>query len=75
MQATTHRFDQESGEGSVITDAGLVVPIAPGALEASGLRLLRLGQRVGIELAADGRSVEALWMPGVAHEPAVDSLP
>lgn len=69
MQATVHGFDPATSSGSVLTDAGLVIPIAPGALEASGLRQLRLGQRLSVTTEGSGAEarVTALWLEGVAR--------
>jgi cold shock CspA family protein len=60
MQATVARFDEPTGTGSVVFDDGVELPFDANAFARSGLRLLRLGQRVRVELAADGRRVVAL---------------
>ena len=44
-----YRFDAETGSGSVLTDSGEVLPFAAAALEHSGLRHLRPGQRLTAE--------------------------
>ena len=54
MQATVYRFDPDSGSGSVLTDDGAVLPFEPAALELSGLRHLRPGQRLTVETGAGG---------------------
>ncbi|GAB6897551.1 hypothetical protein [Kineosporia succinea] len=46
MQATVHRFDAATGSGSVLTDSGEVLPFTGRALQGSGLRHLRPGQRL-----------------------------
>jgi hypothetical protein len=69
VQATTHRYDSTSGDGAVITDAGLVIPFDASALIPSGLRHLRIGQRLSVTLAESGDRVEALWIPGVGAVP------
>ncbi|GAA3595733.1 hypothetical protein GCM10022223_08660 [Kineosporia mesophila] len=46
MQATVYRYDAETGSGSVLTDSGDVLPFTARALEPSGLRHLRPGQRL-----------------------------
>jgi 2-phospho-L-lactate guanylyltransferase len=53
VQATVHRFDAESGGGELITDQGLLLPLEPAVFAASGLRLLRAGQRLSVELDDD----------------------
>jgi cold shock CspA family protein len=59
MQGTVRGFDASSGEGSVFLDDGTVCAFAPEVFAASGLRLLRAGQRVSIRLGPDG-TVSAL---------------
>ena len=44
-------WDAGSRSGEVVTDAGISLPMAPGALDGSGLRHLRPGQRVTCALA------------------------
>ncbi|MEU5129148.1 hypothetical protein [Streptomyces mobaraensis] len=60
MQATAYTYDPETRCGSVLLDDGTPVPFDAGAFDAGGLRLLRPGQRVRIELAdaADGSAGE-----------------
>ena len=62
MQATVSRFDATTGDGAVLLDDGreLLFPVA--ALAGTGLRLLRPGQRVRVELtdSADRPSVQRL---------------
>jgi cold shock CspA family protein len=54
MQATVRDFDPASGAGSVFLDNGTVCQFGPGVFAASGLRLLRRGQRVGVRLGPAG---------------------
>ena len=58
MQATVRRFDPGTRSGTVLLDDGMELPYDAVAFDASGLRLLRVGQRVRIETAVggDGRS-------------------
>ncbi len=56
MQASVHEFDGASGAGSVLLDDGVRVPFDPDAFWRSGLRLLRVGQRVTVDVR-DGRVV------------------
>jgi 2-phospho-L-lactate guanylyltransferase len=51
VQATVYRFDPDVHVGSVLTDDGLVVPFGAAAFASSGLRHLRPGQRLTVELA------------------------
>jgi 2-phospho-L-lactate guanylyltransferase len=54
VQGTVATFDEGSHAGTVLLDDGTRVDFPPAAFAASGLRLLRLGQRVRLERAADG---------------------
>ena len=54
MQATVSRFDAGSGDGAVLLDDGRELSFAADALAGSGLRLLRPGQRVRVELSGSG---------------------
>jgi cold shock CspA family protein len=54
MQATVREFDPASGAGSVVLDNGTVCPFAAEAFAASGLRLLRRGQRVAVRCGPSG---------------------
>ncbi len=70
MQATVHRFDPDDWSGEVVLDDGLLLPFGPEALADSGLRLLRVGQRLSLETAppqeAGGRAVvRRLWIVGI----------
>ena len=63
MQATVHDFDPSSGAGRVRLDDGSGRPFAGPAFEGSGLRLLRPGQRLTVEVRDD--EVVALRLLGV----------
>lgn len=52
MQATVRSFDPASRRGSVILDDGVELAFEPQALEGSGVRHLRSGQRVRMVLGA-----------------------
>ena len=54
MQATIHRYDPATGAGSVVTDAGLVIPLAAGVVAAGGLRHVRVGQRLTVSVTGEG---------------------
>jgi 2-phospho-L-lactate guanylyltransferase len=49
MQGTVATFDMRTRAGTLLLDNGVEVRFPPAAFDASGLRLLRLGQRVRIE--------------------------
>jgi cold shock CspA family protein len=59
MQATVFEFDDKDGSGTVVLDDGERLSFGPRAFAASGLRLLRPGQRVRIEVSTAG-AVESL---------------
>ncbi len=54
MQATVSRFDAATGDGAVLFDDGRELPFPGTALAGTGLRLLRPGQRVRVELTDSG---------------------
>ncbi|WP_020121013.1 hypothetical protein [Streptomyces canus] len=53
MQATAYTYDPESRSGQVLLDDGTPVPFDAAAFDAGGLRLLRPGQRVRVEMGGD----------------------
>ncbi|MFJ9178565.1 hypothetical protein [Streptomyces sp. NPDC102360] len=62
MQATAYTYDPETRSGSVLLDDGTPASFDAAAFDAGGLRLLRPGQRVRIEVrdtegAADARQI------------------
>lgn len=61
MQATVRSFDPDTGGGDLLLDDGRAMPFPPHAFAASGLRSLRLGQRVRLRLDATG-TVEFLTL-------------
>jgi cold shock CspA family protein len=63
MQASVHRYNDESGSGSVLLDDGREIPFDGAVMDASGLRLLRPGQRVSIEMSA--AALTRLWIVGI----------
>ena len=73
MQATVREFDAADGSGSVFLDDGTVGRFGPEVFAASGLRLLRRGQRVAIRCGPSG-AITALTratlpLPGDATGP------
>lgn len=55
MQGTVSSYDQETRTGSLLLDDGTPVDFDRAAFDASGLRMLRLGQRVRLEHDEQGR--------------------
>ncbi|WP_016909914.1 hypothetical protein [Streptomyces xiaopingdaonensis] len=54
MQATAYTFDDASHTGSVLLDDGTPLDFGAAAFEAGGLRLLRPGQRVRVDVEGEG---------------------
>ncbi|WP_461037839.1 hypothetical protein [Streptomyces mayteni] len=54
MQATAYTYDPETRSGSVLLDDGTPLEFGADAFDAGGLRLLRPGQRVRIEVTGTG---------------------
>jgi hypothetical protein len=54
VQATVRTFDAETRAGDVLLDDGSVTEFGAAAFDASGLRLLRVGQRVRLRVDAEG---------------------
>ncbi|MFS8201990.1 hypothetical protein ACLVWQ_25270 [Streptomyces sp. CWNU-52B] len=50
MQATAYTYDPDTRTGQVLLDDGTPVPFDAPAFDKGGLRLLRPGQRVRIEV-------------------------
>lgn len=65
MQGTVATFDPSTSSGTLLLDDGSELVFESAAFARSGLRLLRLGQRVSIEAEADGR-VHRVLIPGIA---------
>lgn len=66
VQGTVATFDPDSGAGAVLLDDGSRMSFGSNAFGASGLRLLRIGQRVRLDRAPDGTvaAVSLITMPG-----------
>lgn len=57
-QGTIKEFDEQTREGTLLTDAREEVAIDGTSIEGSGILTLRIGQRVKFETEeSDGRSV------------------
>lgn len=64
VQATIHRI-ADDGSGSALLDSGVEVRLPPDAAAVSGLRHLRVGQRVSIELDETGLAASRVWIVGI----------
>ena len=64
MQGTIATFDPEHHTGTLLLDDGTEMAFPAEAFERSGLRLLRLGQRVGVETDPSG-TVRRVLLPGI----------
>ncbi len=53
MQATVRSFDPATRSGTVLLDDGVELPYDGLAFDAGRIRLLRVGQRVRIEVTGD----------------------
>ena len=58
-----HRFDPDSGAGSVLLDDGTELPFDREAFDRSGLRLVRVGQRLTVDI--DDERVVAMRLQGI----------
>ena len=79
MQATVWFFDAADGSGSVVLDDGTVCGFGPQVFAASGLRLLRRGQRVVIRRGRSGvitaLNLATLPLPDEAAGPGAEEEP
>jgi len=64
MQGTIATFDADTRSGTLLLDDGSELAFGADAFARSGLRLLRLGQRVSIEAEPGGR-VNRVLIPGI----------
>ena len=69
MQASIHTIGDgdDPAAGQALLDDGRLVRFAGPAWAGSGLRHLRIGQRVSVTLAADDASVSRLWIRGIGE--------
>jgi len=67
VQATVLRYDPGTRGGEVVTDDGVRLAMAPGALDGSGLRHLRAGQRVTCSRTDEG-TVTGVHLHGIRGE-------
>jgi 2-phospho-L-lactate guanylyltransferase len=64
MQGTIATFDPDTHSGTLLLDDGTELAFDGPAFDRSGLRLLRLGQRVHVESDAAG-SIRRVSLPGI----------
>jgi cold shock CspA family protein len=64
MQGTIATFDPDSRSGTLLLDDGTELVFGADAFQRSGLRLLRLGQRVDVATEATG-TVSRVAIPGI----------
>jgi 2-phospho-L-lactate guanylyltransferase len=64
MQGTIATFDARTHTGTLLLDDGSELSFPAAAFDASGLRLLRLGQRVSISAGPDG-AITKVELPGI----------
>lgn len=64
MQGTIATFDPDTRSGKLLLDDGSELAFGSEAFDRSGLRLLRLGQRVTVEPDGTG-TIRRLVIPGV----------
>jgi 2-phospho-L-lactate guanylyltransferase len=62
VQATVRSYDPATRSGSVLLDDGTELPYDASALVGSGVRFLRSGQRVRIEIAGHGRDARVAFL-------------
>jgi cold shock CspA family protein len=64
MQGTVSTFDPDSRSGTLLLDDGTRLAFGAEAFDRSGLRQLRLGQRLSIEAGPDS-VVHRVGIPGI----------
>jgi 2-phospho-L-lactate guanylyltransferase len=64
MQGTITTFDPATRGGTLLLDDGTELAFDAQAFDRSGLRLLRLGQRVDVEAEVSG-TVRRVGIPGI----------
>ncbi|GAB1694003.1 cold-shock protein [Krasilnikovia sp. M28-CT-15] len=64
MQGTVATFDPQTHTGTLLLDDGTELPFPAEAFARSGLRLLRLGQRLSVQRDGAG-VVTGVQLPGI----------
>jgi len=62
VQGTVRSFAPERGSGTVLLDDGSELPYDARAFAAGGLRLLRPGQRVRIQVTGEGTDRQVSYL-------------
>lgn len=62
MQGTVATYDAQTRSGTLLLDDGTEIAFPAAAFDASGLRLLRLGQRVRVEQDGSG-AIQRITLP------------
>jgi 2-phospho-L-lactate/phosphoenolpyruvate guanylyltransferase len=62
VQATVRSYDPATRSGSVLLDDGTELAYDGPALLGSGVRFLRSGQRVRVEVAGSGRDARVAYL-------------
>ena len=70
VQASIHTYDDTSG-GSALLDDGRTIEFGPDALADSGLRFLRPGQRVSVEVDEEARRATRVWIVGIGDSEVI----
>lgn len=69
-QGSVHTFEPSTGAGSVLLDSGEEMTFSAEAFAASGLRLLRTGQRVSLDQDAQG-TITRVFIRGIGANEAI----
>lgn len=64
MQASIHTVTPD-GSGTALLDDGREIAFADEQIAQSGLRQVRVGQRVSVELDDDGVRASRVWIVGI----------
>jgi 2-phospho-L-lactate guanylyltransferase len=70
VQASIHTYDDTSG-GIALLDDGRTIEFGPDALADSGLRFLRPGQRVSVEVDVEARRATRVWIVGIGDSEVI----
>ena len=65
IPATVRSHDSGTGSGTLLLDDGSLLAYSAAAFEAGGLRLLRSGQRVVVQLEPADMAVSVVTLPGI----------
>ncbi len=68
VQGSVHAYDPATGSGQMILDDGRVVDLPAAALAGSGLRIVRVGQRLSLTVTdpdSQQPEVTRAWLVGI----------